>query len=129
MDVRLPDGTVVQNVPDDISKAQLVDKLKANGMEVPKEWLSKQEEKPKLGGSSFIDQIKRQLMLTARAGVTGATAIPGMLADVPANLQNIVAGTYNKATGSNVPGWRRPSDEQQKLMTRMGLPEPETPME
>lgn len=31
MDVRLPDGTVIKNVPDGISKADLMAKLKANG--------------------------------------------------------------------------------------------------
>lgn len=39
MDVRLPDGTVIQNVPDGTTKAQLVAKLKGNGMAVPAEWL------------------------------------------------------------------------------------------
>lgn len=39
MDVRLPDGTIIQNVPDGTSKADLVTKLKANGMAVPAEWL------------------------------------------------------------------------------------------
>ena len=31
MDVRLPDGTIVQNIPDDTSKAELIAKLKSNG--------------------------------------------------------------------------------------------------
>jgi hypothetical protein len=39
MDVRLPDGTVVKNVPDGTTKAELVTKLRANGMAVPGEWL------------------------------------------------------------------------------------------
>src|SRR6185369_5240091 len=39
MDVRLPDGTVIQNVPDGTTKADLVTKLKGNGMAVPSEWL------------------------------------------------------------------------------------------
>jgi hypothetical protein len=34
MDVRLPDGTVIQNVPDGTTKAQLIEKLKANGHDV-----------------------------------------------------------------------------------------------
>lgn len=38
MDVKLPDGTVVQNIPDGTSKADLVAKLKANGMNVPDSW-------------------------------------------------------------------------------------------
>jgi len=36
MDVRLPDGTVIQNVPDGMSKADLMAKLKANGYDVSK---------------------------------------------------------------------------------------------
>lgn len=38
MDVRLPDGTVIQNVPDGTTKADLVAKLKSNGHAVPAEW-------------------------------------------------------------------------------------------
>jgi hypothetical protein len=36
MDVRLPDGTIIQNVPDGISKAELTAKLKSNGYDVSK---------------------------------------------------------------------------------------------
>lgn len=36
MDVRLPDGTVIQNVPDGISRADLTAKLAANGYDVSK---------------------------------------------------------------------------------------------
>jgi len=36
MDVRLPDGTIIQNVPDGISKAELTAKLKFNGYDVSK---------------------------------------------------------------------------------------------
>jgi hypothetical protein len=36
MDVRLPDGTVIKNVPDDMTKEQLVSKLKASGYDVGK---------------------------------------------------------------------------------------------
>ena len=40
MDVRLPDGTVIKNVPDGTTKAALAEKLKSNGMSVPDEWLA-----------------------------------------------------------------------------------------
>lgn len=40
MDVKLPDGRVLQGVPDGTTKAQLVEKLRANGMDVPQEWLA-----------------------------------------------------------------------------------------
>lgn len=36
MDVRLPDGTIIKGVPDDMSKADLTAKLKANGYDVSK---------------------------------------------------------------------------------------------
>jgi hypothetical protein len=36
MDVRLPDGTIIQNVPDGMSKADLTAKLSANGYDVSK---------------------------------------------------------------------------------------------
>lgn len=40
MDVKLPDGTIIQGVPDGTTKADLVAKLKGNGMAVPSEWLT-----------------------------------------------------------------------------------------
>jgi len=39
MDVTLPNGQVINGVPDGTTKAQLAQKLKANGMDVPQEWL------------------------------------------------------------------------------------------
>jgi hypothetical protein len=39
MDVRMPDGTVIANVPDGTTKADLVKKLQANGMAIPADWL------------------------------------------------------------------------------------------
>lgn len=36
MDIRLPDGTIIKNIPDGISKADLTAKLKANGYDVSK---------------------------------------------------------------------------------------------
>jgi hypothetical protein len=36
MDVRLPDGTIIQNVPDGMSKADLTAKLQANGYDISK---------------------------------------------------------------------------------------------
>jgi len=39
MDVRLPDGTIIKNVPDGTTKADLVGRLQRNGMAVPAEWL------------------------------------------------------------------------------------------
>lgn len=43
MNVELPDGTVVEDIPDGMSKRDLATKLKSNGMAVPDEWLAGQE--------------------------------------------------------------------------------------
>lgn len=40
MDVRLPDGTIIKNVPDGTTKADLVTNLQRNGMAVPADWLN-----------------------------------------------------------------------------------------
>jgi hypothetical protein len=80
MDVRLPDGTIISNVPDGTTKADLVTKLQSNGMAVPAEWL--QQSAPaapaqpvKEAGRSFnnaLGEIPRQIALTGRYGLEGA---------------------------------------------------------
>ena len=40
MDVTLPSGDVVKGVPDDMTRDQFVQKAKANGMNIPDEWLT-----------------------------------------------------------------------------------------
>jgi hypothetical protein len=39
MDVRLPDGTIIQNVPEGTTKADLVGRLQSAGMAIPADWL------------------------------------------------------------------------------------------
>jgi hypothetical protein len=75
MDVELPDGTVVQDVPDGISKADLVAKLKANGMQVPDEWLGQQQQ------PSALDNIAH--------GALGALELGG------AAVGNLIPGAIN----------------------------------
>ena len=64
--------------------------------------------------------IARQVGLTARAGITGLTAIPAMMADP-------VAAAINQAAGRQV--MALPSQGIQTLMTAAGLPEPEGRLE
>lgn len=67
---------------------------------------------------SMLDELGRQIGLTARGVVSGVTAIPGMVADAPVSIAN--------ALGADLP---LPSQAQQQLMTRMGLPEPQNQLE
>lgn len=46
MDVQLPDGTVLQGIPDGTTKAQIATKLKAAGHAVPDEWLAPKAPQP-----------------------------------------------------------------------------------
>jgi hypothetical protein len=65
-----------------------------------------------------LKEVGRQVGLTARAALTGATAIPGMVADVPFQVAN--------AFGANL---SLPSENQQRLMSAAGLPEPKNAQE
>lgn len=125
MDVRLPDGTVIKNVPDDTTRAQLTEKLKANGMTVPAEWLDapaapKQDAAQAIGQG--IMEIPRQIGLTARAGIKGVMALPGVVVDAGTGLVNagadLIAG---KGNGPRIPTSASSLDN---ALTKLGLPEP-----
>ena len=64
-----------------------------------------------------MQKVGRQIGLTARAGIEGITAIPGMLADAPFHVA--------RAVGANVP---LPSEAQGRLLNRF-LPQPENATE
>lgn len=64
-------------------------------------------------------EIGRQVGLTGRAAVSGITGLPALASDALVSL-------INQITGKQIP---MPSQAQQQLMTRAGLPEPETPQE
>lgn len=67
-----------------------------------------------------VDDILRQLGLTARAAVTGAASLPAMLADVPAGLVNIAAGRQI---------FKPQTQALSETLSMMGLPEPKTSQE
>ena len=71
MDVRLPDGTILRNVPEGTTKAQIMAKL---GQPAP------QQAAPE--GPGMLSQLGRQIGLTARAPVNAALSIPAALGDV-----------------------------------------------
>lgn len=79
---------------------------------------SRPQEAPPEQSRSFGQEALRQIGLTARAGITGVTGLGQMLADAPVQIANLA--------GANLP---LPSREQQQLLSRLGLPEPETKTE
>lgn len=78
---------------------------------------------------STLDKIGRQVGLTARAGVEGALAIPGMGADAINHILNLGIDAYNKVTGSNVRPQMMTGELLDKGLTAAGLPSPATPTE
>jgi hypothetical protein len=69
---------------------------------------------------TLAQEAGRQLGLTARAGITGLTAVPAMMAEPVAAGVNMLAG--RQVMGS-------PTQGVQNLMTAAGLPQPEGTLE
>lgn len=67
MDVQLPDGSIIKGVPDGTTKADLAQKLQANGRKVPAEWLSPKDQPKALswGPSSAFKGSQNPLVDTA----------------------------------------------------------------
>jgi len=88
MNVELPDGTTVEDVPDNISKAELATKLKANGMNVPDEWLATPKRKQGV--------LESMLSSFGGAGSTTADALQrtvgGAVAKAADTIQNMRTG-------------------------------------
>lgn len=68
--------------------------------------------------ATTLEQVQRALGLFVRGGVTGITGVGGAIADAGAGAANLF--------GANLP---MPSQEQQKMLTRLGLPEPQGALE
>lgn len=126
MDVRLPDGTIIKNVPDGTTKADLVAKLKSNGVAVPAEWLqpsipTSDEKQGVIQVGEAIRQVPRQLGLTARYGMEGL----GQMANV--FTEPIRVAVVNPL--ARLVGAREVTESTGQAMSRLadsaGLPKPE----
>lgn len=127
MNVRLPDGTVIENVPDGTTKADLVTKLKTNGMAVPAEWMqdapahqpAEKSAAERIGAG--LRDIPRQVGMFARYGMEGL----GGLADVAANpIRQIVVNPALRGLG--LPQASSVGDGASSLADAIGLPSPRT---
>ena len=128
MDVRLPDGTVIKDVPEGTTKAQLAQKLQANGMAVPAEWLAPApapapaEPLSVRAGRVIKDELPRQLGLTARAGLQSVAALPGMLSDAVTGVYNTGAdAVQGKGQGFR---FQPASYALGNVLTQAGVPQP-----
>jgi hypothetical protein len=87
MDVRLPDGTVIQNVPDGMSKADLTAKLQSNGYDISKLSATPNEGMPK-------ERTMMQEVMQAPAGIyRGFKDVTDTLIKGGASAVDYLAGT------------------------------------
>jgi hypothetical protein len=113
VDIQLPDGTMVQGVPDGTSKAELAQKLKANGRDVPADWLAPSPAAPaaKSGPPQFTGKPSdwlqagqgvmrlmdepRKILASALGGgaATGPISDVVGLADIPAHMAGLTQTT------------------------------------
>lgn len=111
MDVRLPDGTIIQNVPDGISRADLTAKLAANGYDTSK-----------LGGPA-AQPAQPAAPATAGSRVQSAVAgvnkgffsdLLGLPVDTAANVLDLakmgLGAGYQAISGKTAPDWTLPYD-------------------
>lgn len=136
MDVRLPDGTIIKNVPDNTSKADLVSKLQRNGMAVPSEWLQPAASAPQPAAAqdagSAINQIPRQVGLFARYALEGpAQAAEIVTEPIRRNITDPLARLISKpslsdlVTGKQAPQGKPLGQAASDLADWIGLPKPE----
>ena len=123
MNVRLPDGTIIKNVPDGTTKADLVAKLQGNGMAVPSEWLqaAPQPQPVQETGRAInrgLSDIPRQLGLTARYALEGPAQAAQVFTEPIAGLMRM-GGIATKPLG----------EVAAVFADSIGLPKPETAQE
>ena len=123
MDVRLPDGTIIKNVPDGTTKADLVTKLQGNGMAVPSEWLqaAPAAQPVQEAGQSLnrgLSDIPRQIGLTARYALEGPAQAAQIFTEPVAGLMRM-GGINTKPLGQVASGFA----------DAIGLPKPQTAQE
>jgi hypothetical protein len=81
MNVKLPDGTVIHNVPDGMSKAELYAKLKSNGYDVAK-----------LSGATNPGVNDLQAIKDAQAAHEKSLPEGGILPNIGAGMNNVIQG-------------------------------------
>lgn len=108
MDVRLPDGTVIQNVPDGMSKTDLVSKLKSSGYD------TSSFEPASVSVGKGLNDVPRQVGLTARYLAEGLAEAGQIVTEPIANLMRM-GGIKTDPMGKSV----------SRFADYIGLPKPE----
>lgn len=97
MDVRLPDGTVIKNVPEGTTKKQLMDKLQSKGYDVKKLTLPKQPktEAPPAPEPTYVEQAAD----FGRGVLRGAASTADIIAEAVPGTAAMIAYPFRRAAG------------------------------
>ena len=126
-DVKMPDGTLIRNVPDGTTQEDILERYQLSKQ--PQETATPEVAQPTTPAAvppqrSMLDELGRQVGLTARAGYEAFTS-PATMA-----LEG-VRGAYNlgaRALGSES-RMASPAAAQSQMLTNVGLPQPENTTE
>lgn len=118
-DVKMPDGTLIRNVPDGTTQEDILERYQLS--QQPTQATPAPVQAPK--GRSMVDELGRQIGLTARAGYEAFTSPATAVLEAGRGVYNLGA----KALGSES---RMPSfyGEQEKMLSNV-LPTPENATE
>jgi hypothetical protein len=93
MNVQLPDGTTIDNVPDGTTKAQIAEKLQANGRTVPQEWLAPKE-------PSYGDKVKQTGEAFNKAAGTGLSSVGRTAVAAVEDVGSMASGVIGDIAGA-----------------------------
>lgn len=115
----MPDGTIIQNVPEGITQSQLSTRFAK--LTAPTAPAAPQD--------STSDQVLRQIALQGRAASEGVTNTLALPIDAQVHQMNALKLLWNKVFGTHLPDIPTPSELLSASLTAAGAPVPETPTE
>lgn len=118
-DVKMPDGTLIRNVPDGTTQEDILERYQLS--QAPKQATPAPTEAPK--GRSVIDELGRQIGLTARAGYEAFTSPATAVLEAGRGVYNL--GAQALGSESRIPSFY---GEQEKMLSNV-LPTPENATE
>ena len=118
MDVRMPDGTIVQNVPEGTTQSQLQARFAKYQAAQPQEAPPAAAPAPE-PQRSWGQDLGRQAALTGRAVINAVAGLPLMAMDAGVGARNLITGSDYEA----------PSKMFSDALDSVGLPKPETRLE
>ncbi len=121
MDVQLPDGRVLKGVPEGTTKAQLAEKMKANGMDVPAEWVTPAQQNT---WGQAVKNVAEGVAHNATA-ITGGLA--GDIAGLGAQAYDITANAVLHPFSGAEPGRYADASAVRDYVARMGTYQPSQP--